>query len=245
MSGKSAPDPALLDLFRAEIDTHLPALSEGLLALEKDPNQPKRLEALMRAAHSIKGAARIVGVDAAVQVAHALEDCFVAAQKGAVVLTSDAVDVLLRGVDALSRVAPAGGEPAGDAPAGEALTALLADIAATRAGRARAAAPIAAVVETGPPTVRADGDLEGAEAEAFRVRLAEALARGAPVVRVDFSAVGEVGPDGLAVLALAARTASTRQPPAAFRAVHAAESVRTLLRLTRLDGAFPAGDEGR
>jgi chemotaxis protein histidine kinase CheA len=233
VSGKSAPDPALLDLFRAEIDTHLPALSEGLLALEKDPRQPKRLEALMRAAHSIKGAARIVGVEAAVQVAHALEDCFVAAQKGAVVLSSDAVDVLLRGVDALSHIAPAG-----DGPENEALPRLLDDIAAIRAGRAAAAA---AVVETGPPTVRAGGDLEGAEAEAFRGRLAEALARGAPVVRLDFAAVGEVGPDGLAVLALASR----RRPKASFQVVNVPESVRTLLRLTRLDGAFPAADEGR
>ena len=32
----------------------------------------------MRAAHSLKGAARIVGLDAAVRVAHAMEDCFVA-----------------------------------------------------------------------------------------------------------------------------------------------------------------------
>src|SRR5437870_13386780 len=98
-------DPALMDLFRAELETHLPALSEGLLALEKDAAQPERLEALMRAAHSIKGAAKIVGVEAAVQVAHALEDCFVAAQNGTITLTSDAVDVLLRGVDALHRVA--------------------------------------------------------------------------------------------------------------------------------------------
>ena len=36
----------------------------------------------MRAAHSLKGAARIVGLDAAVRVAHAMEDCLVAAQKG-------------------------------------------------------------------------------------------------------------------------------------------------------------------
>jgi two-component system sensor histidine kinase and response regulator WspE len=234
VSGKSAPDPALLDLFRAEIDTHLPALSEGLLALEKDPKQPKRLEALMRAAHSIKGAARIVGVEPAVQVAHALEDCFVAAQKGAVVLSSDAVDVLLRGVDALAHITPAGG-----GPADEALPSLLDDIAAVRAGRAPAAEPTA-VVETGPPTVRAGGDLEGAEAEAFRGRLAEALGGGAPVVRVDFAAVSEVGPDGLAVLALAALHAS-RRPHTPFQAVNVSEPVRTLLRLTRLDRAFPEG----
>src|SRR5262249_35818607 len=100
----------LLDLFRAELETHLPSLSEGLLALEKEPAQPKRLEALMRASHSIKGAAKIVSVDAAVRVAHAMEDCLLGAQHGRVHLGSDAVDVLLRGVDALNRVAPGGEE---------------------------------------------------------------------------------------------------------------------------------------
>ena len=58
----------------------------------------------MRAAHSIKGAAKIVGFDAAVQVSHHLEDCFVAAQRGQIKLGSDSVDVLLRGVDALGRL---------------------------------------------------------------------------------------------------------------------------------------------
>ena len=238
MSGKSTLDPALLDLFRAEIDTHLPALSEGLLALEKDPNQPRRLEALMRAAHSIKGAARIVGVDAAVRVAHALEDCFVAAQKGAITLTSEAVDVLLAGVDALQRIT------LGDAAAaeGDGLRQLLDNVAALRAGKP-AAAPAAA--ETGPPTVRPRGDLEGAEAEAVRGQLTELLAGGAPTIRLDLAAVGDFGPDGLALLALAGRAADRRQPPAAFRVVNAAAPVQTLLRLTRLDGAFPVADEGR
>ena len=36
----------------------------------------------MRAAHSLKGAARIVGLTVGVRVAHAMEDCFVAAQQG-------------------------------------------------------------------------------------------------------------------------------------------------------------------
>ena len=95
------------------------------------------------------------------------------------------------------------------------------------------------------PTIRPGGDLDGAEAEALRGRLAEALSGGAPVVRLDFAAVGEVGPDGLALLARAARAASRRRPPAAFQLVNAAAPVRTLLRLTRLDGAFPVTDEGR
>src|SRR5262245_32717398 len=94
-------DLAMLELFRAELDSHLPVLSEGLLALEKNIDQPKCFEAMMRAAHSIKGAARIVGVEGAVRVSHVLEDCFVAAQERVIRLGPGAVDVLLRGVDVL------------------------------------------------------------------------------------------------------------------------------------------------
>ncbi len=79
----------------------------------------------------------------------------------------------------------------------------------------------------------------------MRGQLAEALAGGAPVVRLDFAAVGEVGSDGLALLARAARAAGRRQPAAAFRVVNASTPVQTLLRLTRLDAAFPADDERR
>jgi len=73
--------------------------------LENNPGATDQLEALMRAAHSIKGGARIVGLDAAVKVAHAMEDCFVAAQKGAVLLGSEQIDILLRIVDILINIA--------------------------------------------------------------------------------------------------------------------------------------------
>ncbi len=98
-------DPALWEMFRSEVDTHMAVLSDGLLALEKDPSQSGRFDSLMRAAHSIKGAAKIVGIPAAVQVAHALEDCFVAAREGRLSMSSSLVDVLLEGVDLLGRVA--------------------------------------------------------------------------------------------------------------------------------------------
>ena len=61
----------------------------------------------MRAAHSLKGAAKMVDLDAAVSVAHGLEDIFVAAQQGSLVLLPKQVDVLLRGVDLLQRIAQA------------------------------------------------------------------------------------------------------------------------------------------
>ena len=49
-----------MDLFRSEADGQIALLTEGLLALEGEAS-PSALEALMRAAHSLKGAARIVG----------------------------------------------------------------------------------------------------------------------------------------------------------------------------------------
>src|SRR4029079_5383044 len=97
-------DPAMLELFQAEMDAHIPALNQGLLALEKSEAGARELEAMMRAAHSIKGAARIVGMDPAVRIAHVMEDCFTAAKDKRIELSSDSMDVLLQGVDALQRV---------------------------------------------------------------------------------------------------------------------------------------------
>jgi two-component system sensor histidine kinase and response regulator WspE len=96
---------SLVDLFRTEAETQNQILSKGLLALERDSADAKQLEELMRAAHSLKGAARIVGIEAAVEVAHAMESCFVAAQSGALKLGRGHVDILLEGVDLLGKIA--------------------------------------------------------------------------------------------------------------------------------------------
>ncbi|WP_343206099.1 hybrid sensor histidine kinase/response regulator [Rhodanobacter sp. MP7CTX1] len=80
-------------------------LTDGLLALERAPTSAVDLEACMRAAHSLKGAARIVGLVAAVVVAHAMEDCLVEAQLGRLTLRHGVIDVLLRGVDLIGRIA--------------------------------------------------------------------------------------------------------------------------------------------
>ena len=91
-------------LFRMEVDTQSAVLTSGLLAVEQDPASAENLQSLMRAAHSLKGAARIVGRQSAARIAHAMEDCVVAAQKGALSLNAAHVDVLLGGVDLLGRI---------------------------------------------------------------------------------------------------------------------------------------------
>lgn len=95
---------SLHDLFRGEAETHASALSDGLVRLE-GTSDPSVVEPLMRAAHSIKGAARVIGLDIAVKLAHAMEDALVAMQKGREAIQSARIDQLLQGADLLASLA--------------------------------------------------------------------------------------------------------------------------------------------
>ncbi|CAH0298851.1 Chemotaxis protein CheA [Pseudomonas sp. Bi123] len=105
-------DASLLELFSLEAEAQTLVLSAGLLALERDPTQADYLESCMRAAHSLKGAARIVGVDAGVSVAHVMEDYLVSAQEGRLYLRPEHIDALLQGTDLLMRIATPNNAPA-------------------------------------------------------------------------------------------------------------------------------------
>ncbi|MFM8735977.1 MAG: hybrid sensor histidine kinase/response regulator [Pirellulales bacterium] len=98
---------SMLELFRLEAESQTAVLSAGVLAIEELQRSPRTVEAMMRAAHSLKGAARIVGLDPAVRVAHALEDVFVAAGRGAFRVEPRHADRLLAGVDFLAAIARA------------------------------------------------------------------------------------------------------------------------------------------
>ena len=108
MTPEQMRDASLLELFSLEAEAQTQVLSAGLLALERDPTQADHLEACMRAAHSLKGAARIVGVDAGVEVSHVMEDCLVSAQEGRLLLRPEHIDALLQGTDLLMRIATPG-----------------------------------------------------------------------------------------------------------------------------------------
>src|SRR3954453_24195786 len=150
-------DLPLIDLFRSEVETHSEVLSAALLALERSPGDTSRVDEMMRAAHSIKGAARVVGVEPAVRVAHGMEDCFVEAQKGALRLSPADVDVLLRGVDLLGKISEATRDAKADL-AGEfdgPVKSLVVEMEAMLVPRARtgggAAAPVRASTARTPP----------------------------------------------------------------------------------------------
>jgi len=98
-------DFSMLELFQMEEQQQSALISDGLIKLEKDPTSPKTLESLMRASHSLKGAARMVGVDPVVDITHIMEDCFVAAQNNELIITPSHIDALLKSVDLISQIA--------------------------------------------------------------------------------------------------------------------------------------------
>ncbi|MFJ1471617.1 hybrid sensor histidine kinase/response regulator [Massilia orientalis] len=141
---------SMLDLFRMETREQMRVLTEGLLLLEQGVVDAARLESMMRAAHSVKGAAAIVGLEPAVRLAHAMEDVLVAAQEGRAQLDASGVDVLLGAVDVLQQLAEADGA---SAPRGNRIAATVAALGSLHGqGKApTAAAPPPAPVPTSPP----------------------------------------------------------------------------------------------
>jgi two-component system sensor histidine kinase and response regulator WspE len=118
MSSPDLQQMSMLELFRHEVESQAQVLNAGLLALEADSTRSdgdpeqllETLEACMRAAHSLKGAARIIALNAGVNVAHVMEDCFVLAQQGRLQLRRRQIDALFKGVDLLVRIANAPGD---------------------------------------------------------------------------------------------------------------------------------------
>ncbi|MFM7087392.1 MAG: response regulator [Cyanobium sp.] len=71
-----------LALFAEELHDQLDNLNTALLQLESDPSSPGSRDSLMRAAHTVKGAARMVGLTPIERFAHALEELLVAGLAG-------------------------------------------------------------------------------------------------------------------------------------------------------------------
>ncbi|MET3716964.1 hybrid sensor histidine kinase/response regulator [Pseudomonas sp. PvP001] len=152
MTPEQMRDASLLELFSLEAEAQTQVLNAGLLALERNPTQADQLEACMRAAHSLKGAARIVGLDAGVRVAHVMEDCLVAAQERRVYLMAEHIDALLLGTDLLMRI----GTPGPGAPGTHDIDAYVAQMAAVMDPLAAAAAQLSPTV---PPAAPAPAEL--------------------------------------------------------------------------------------
>lgn len=164
MTPEQMRDASMLELFSLEAEAQTLVLSAGLLALERDPTQADHLESCMRAAHSLKGAARIVGVDAGVSVAHVMEDCLVSAQEGRLYLRPEHIDALLQGTDLLMRIATPDNNP--QLAEIEAYVVLMARVLDPMAAPVPVTAPVAplmAELQLEPPTPKVEAPIPVAE----------------------------------------------------------------------------------
>ncbi len=73
----------------------LEAMEEALLALEKDPGDADTVNALFRAAHTIKGSSGVLGAEKAEKFTHAVENVLMRIRDGEIPLTDAIIGVML------------------------------------------------------------------------------------------------------------------------------------------------------
>lgn len=94
-------DTEVLALFEQEARERLAALGALLLEVERDGVSDDLVASLFREAHTLKGAANVVGLTRLGAEAHALEDLFDRIRTGEVTVTPQVVDEMLAAVDRL------------------------------------------------------------------------------------------------------------------------------------------------
>lgn len=87
-------DKAILAGFVEEVRSYLPRIAEGIESLRKNPHQSQVLEETHRYAHTIKGAASMVGLASLSHIAYCLEDALEAIAAGQLELDDEAAALL-------------------------------------------------------------------------------------------------------------------------------------------------------
>jgi Chemotaxis protein histidine kinase and related kinases len=98
-------DEELRSLYQIASSEHLANLEAGLLFLEKNPQDKTKLQEMLRSAHSLKGDSRMLGVKDAETLTHNFEDILSKIHKGESTLTPSILEVLLKALDGIKRIA--------------------------------------------------------------------------------------------------------------------------------------------
>jgi chemotaxis protein histidine kinase CheA/CheY-like chemotaxis protein len=138
-----ANDPELVATFRQEVEDRLASLCDGLLKLENHPQPRQLVAALFRDAHTVKGSARMLGLESVVEVAHLSEDLLGAVRDGRFDPRRDLVDLLLAAAEGIRRGLPGSDRPIAD----DDLAALVTALGGALDGQNPVEVPRAAAVE--------------------------------------------------------------------------------------------------
>lgn len=94
----------ILNIFSVESEEIIERLNNALLELEKNPTNKDLIVLLFRDAHSLKGAARMIGFTTTQNIAHKMEDILGFAKDNKLTLTSEIADVMYKSVDLISKI---------------------------------------------------------------------------------------------------------------------------------------------
>jgi two-component system, chemotaxis family, sensor kinase CheA len=94
----------LIPIFIAESEENLREMELAFVQLETTPGDEETLQAIFRAAHTIKGNAASLGFPALAKFAHGVEDVLDRLRTGATLLTTPLATLLLRSVDVLRQL---------------------------------------------------------------------------------------------------------------------------------------------
>jgi chemotaxis protein histidine kinase CheA len=114
VAGWTVDDPELIATFRAEVEERLASLQAGLLQLEGTRSPRQAIAGLFRDAHTVKGSARMLGLEGVLQLAHTSEDLLGALRDGRFPIRRDIIDLLLAACDAIARAIPGAQHQLGD-----------------------------------------------------------------------------------------------------------------------------------
>jgi two-component system, chemotaxis family, sensor kinase CheA len=120
MMGDDFDYSAFIGQFVTECQEHLVIMNADLLTLESEPENAEMLGEIVREAHTIKGAAKMMGAEEIASLAHKMEDVLGEVKENRAALGGELADVLFKGFDALGNLLKAfSGEtaPAVDAAA--------------------------------------------------------------------------------------------------------------------------------
>ena len=92
----------LMASFLGEAEDRIDALNEDLLVLERDDESARRaaVQRLFRSSHSLKGAARAVGIASIETLCHRMEELLAGVRDGARALDAELAELFFRTVDA-------------------------------------------------------------------------------------------------------------------------------------------------
>lgn len=90
-----------LNVFMDECQEHLKTLNQGLLSLEKQPDDAELLNSIFRAAHTLKGASSTMGFNKMSSVTHAMEDILTLIRRKELEITPEITNLLFDSLDLL------------------------------------------------------------------------------------------------------------------------------------------------